>query len=428
MIFIKLSSSEQPTGPQTSNKQKYTVLSAYGLSFIIFALLMDSPAEIFNGLIKIVNQPDKLITDYFAVGGLGASFFNAGILTLITLLILYLQNNNITGVSIAAIFLMSGFGLFGKNIFNVWPILLGVFIYSKVQKDKFSKYIYIALFGTSMAPTISELILIGDGASFQRFCLGIFIGVVIGFILPPLSTYLLRVHQGYNLYNVGFTAGIITTVMVSLFKSYGFVTETRLIWYTDNSTALTIFLMVLFSSMIVVGYYLNGRSFKNVKNVFSYSGRLITDFVLLEGFGVSLINMGVNGFIGMLYIIIVGGPLNGPTLGGIFTIVGFSAFGKHIKNIIPIFIGVLLGSMTKTWNINDPSILLVALFGTGLAPIAGQFGWRYGILAGFINSSVALNVGVLHGGLNLYNTGFSAGIVAAFLIPIIEAFRKDVDL
>jgi hypothetical protein len=105
--------------------------------------------------------------------------------------------------------------------------------------------------------------------------------------------------------------------------------------------------------------------------------------------------------------------------------VGFGAFGKHAKNMIPIFIGVMIGSITKVWDINDPSILLVALFGTSLAPISGQFGWKYGIIAGFINSSVALSVSTLHGALNLYNTGFSAGIVAAVMVPIIEAFRKD---
>ncbi|MTM05274.1 DUF1576 domain-containing protein, partial [Turicibacter sanguinis] len=31
----------------------------------------------------------------------------------------------------------------------------------------------------------------------------------------------------------------------------------------------------------------------------------------------------------------------------------------------------------------------------------------------------------LHAGLNLYNNGFSAGIVAAILVPLIEAFRKE---
>lgn len=414
--------------PIATQRVKYTSLTALGISYIIFAFLMDSPHEIFSGLIKIIYDPDLLITDYFAVGGIGASFFNAGVLTLISILILYLQKVNITGVSIAAIFLMSGFAFFGKNILNVWPIVFGVFIYSKIQKDKFSKYIYIALFGTSMAPTISEIIFFGSHSIILKLAFALLIGSVIGFILPPLSTYLLRVHQGYNLYNVGFSAGIISTIIVSLLKSFGYVPESRLVWYAETNISIIIFLGILFLSMILLGYHLNGNSFKNYKNIFSYHGRLITDFVLLEGFGLSLINMGINGFVATCYVLAVRGPLNGPTIGGILTIVGFSAFGKHIKNITPIVIGVLLGSLIMIWKINDPSILLVALFSTGLAPISGQFGWKYGVLAGFINSSVALNVGILHGGLNLYNTGFSAGIVAAFLIPIIEAFRKDEDI
>ncbi len=92
--------------------------------------------------------------------------------------------------------------------------------------------------------------------------------------------------------------------------------------------------------------------------------------------------------------------------------------------MIPLLLGAFLGSVTKIWNINDPAALLAALFGTILAPIAGYYGWSWGIIAGFLNSSVALNSGVLHSGMNLYNTGFSAGIVAAVLIPLMNAARK----
>jgi hypothetical protein len=147
--------------------------------------------------------------------------------------------------------------------------------------------------------------------------------------------------------------------------------------------------------------------------------------VLVDGLPISLINMGINGLIALSYILIIGGDLNGPVIGGLFTIVGFGAFGKHPRNIIPIFIGVFLGSITKVWNIQDPQIQLAALFGTTLAPLAGEFGWIIGIVAGFIHSSVVLNVGYLHAGFNLYNNGFAGGIVAAVLVPVIEAFRKD---
>ncbi len=322
-------------------------------------------------------------------------------------------------------FLIAGFALFGKNLFNVWLIIIGVYLYSKKEKERFSKYIYMALFGTAMAPIVTEIMFNISAPLFVRVPLGIIVGLSMGFILPPLSSHLIRVHQGFNLYNIGFTAGMIGTVFVSIFRSYGFSPGARMIWTTGNNIILSIYIYTMFLSMIITGFYLNKKSFDRVNNIMKYSGRLVSDFILLEGFAPTLIIMGINGLIATSYVLLVGGDLNGPTLGGIFTIVGFGSFGKHPKNILPIFLGVFLGSLTKVWAINEPAILLAALFGTALAPIAGEFGWQYGVIAAFLHSSVVLNVGVLHGGLNLYNNGFAAGFVAAVLVPIIEAFRKD---
>ena len=90
-----------------------------------------------------------------------------------------------------------------------------------------------------------------------------------------------------------------------------------------------------------------------------------------------LINMGVNGLIGMAFILATGGDLNGPTLGGILTIMGFSAFGKHARNITPIMLGVVIGGVFMHFDINQSSVQLALLFGTTLAPISGYFGWPF---------------------------------------------------
>jgi len=132
----------------------------------------------------------------------------------------------------------------------------------------------------------------------------------------------------------------------------------------------------------------------------------------MVGFGPTLANMGLTGFVGTIYVIAIGGDLNGPVIGAILTIVGFSAYGKHPRNIVPIMLGVFIGSLVKPWAATDPSATLAALFGTTLAPIAGRFGWQWGLVAGFVHSSAAMSVGPLHAGLNLYNNGFAAGIVA----------------
>ena len=75
-----------------------------------------------------------------------------------------------------------------------------------------------------------------------------------------------------------------------------------------------------------------------------------------------LINTGINGFIGMGVILCSGGDLNGPTLGGIFAIMGFSSYGKHMFNIVPVMAGVLLGSIVMSWHINDSAVQLADVY------------------------------------------------------------------
>lgn len=418
---------EGKTKPHTSVEEKFklTLLGLFACSLIIFGFLSDSPQEILLGLRRIVLDRAVLITDYIKIGGIGAAFVNSGLVTLIFVFILYKMKIHVNGASYAAIFTMAGFAFFGKNLFNVWFIFLGVYFYAKFQKEKLSRYIYVALYGTAMSPISTEFIFSDQLPFYIGLPLGVFSGMLIGFILPPLSTHLLKMHQGYNLYNVGFTAGLISTVFVAIFKSYGYIPNTRLVYSEGNNELFSYFFIILFMLMILIGYIRNNKSFKNYLKIFKYSGRLVSDFIVLEGINLTLINMGINGIIATSYVLLVGGELNGPAIGGILAIVGFSAFGKHPKNIIPIFLGVYLGAITKIWNINDPLIILAALFGTSLAPIAGEFGILIGILAAYIHLSVTLSVISLHGGLNLYNNGFSAGLVAAFLVPIITALRRE---
>ena len=49
----------------------------------------------------------------------------------------------------------------------------------------------------------------------------------IGFILPQLSTQYLGFHQGFSLYNVGFTAGIVGMVVLGFLNAFGIEVETK---------------------------------------------------------------------------------------------------------------------------------------------------------------------------------------------------------
>ncbi len=162
-----------------------------------------------------------------------------------------------------------------------------------------------------------------------------------------------------------------------------------------------------------------------MKDIIRHSGRAVADFVHHDGYPIVMMNMGIIGAVATIYVLLVGGELNGPTVGGILTVCGFGGFGKHLRNITPIILGVVLTSFWTVWKLNDPAVLLAALFATGLAPVAGQFGWLWGIVAGSAHACVVLNVSFLHGGLNLYNNGFSAGLVCIVLVPLIEALKRE---
>ena len=84
--------------PLSKNKC-FLILSLLPVYFIITGLFMQPVDEIFHGIVEIIREPDFLITDYFVIGGVGAAFINAGVLTLICIGIMYALDGRIDQIS-----------------------------------------------------------------------------------------------------------------------------------------------------------------------------------------------------------------------------------------------------------------------------------------------------------------------------------------
>ena len=405
----------------------YRILLTYSLIVFLSSFLFNTPSEIIVGMKTIITSPSIILTDYMEIANIGAALFNGGLLMLIILGIIKLNKVIINGPIIAAVFTIGGFGLFGKNIYNIWSILLGVYLFSLTQKNRFKRYIVVAIFGTALGPLVSQISFGFDFNPILGIILGNLAGIVGGFILPSLANACVDFHRGYNIYNVGFAAGIIGTFFMSIIRAYGLNNTPTAVLSQGNNKVFAIYLFILFGSILLLGWILNGRRFTRYKTLLESSGRLVSDFLSIYGSGLTFINIGLLGIGATFYILLIQGQLNGPTIGVVFTIAGFGAFGKHLKNTIPIIAGVYLGSLIHIWDANSAPVILAALGGTTLAPIAGSFGPLAGILAGFLHSSVVMNTGYLHGGMDLYNNGFAGGIVAAVLVPIFDSFRKEND-
>lgn len=399
----------------------------YGLIFLIMlgSLFIDPMSEFIYGFKQIIVQSDILVSDYFEIGGIGASVFNACLLALGSIFLIRISKAPMNGYVMASVMLMVGFGLFGKNILNVLPIILGTYLYSYYSSETFGDVVHIGLLSTSFSPIVTEIMFVIDMDPVFRVLLAIAIGVSVGFIITPISRHLFKMHKGFNLYNIGFSIGLVSTLYVSIMKSYGFISYQRLILSSGNNFSMSIFLVSFFILTFVFGAYYSDFNFDGLRLLFKETGYGDNDYVKKFGIGTTLMNMALNGLVAWIYVVFVAkGQLNGPSIGGVLTVYGFGGIGKHVRNILPIFVGVYIGGLTQIWNIHETSGLFAALFGTALAPVAGKFGFLMGALVSFINSSVVLNSGLLHGGMNLYNTGFSAGLVASVMLPLMEMVKR----
>ena len=404
----------------------YVYLTMYVIILLVAGFCLDDFGSVLEGLKRIVLTEDSLITDYVRVAGPGAALVNSALVTAISVMLLYGSHESHNGLTLVVIGLMSGFSLFGKNFINIWPILLGTWLYAKSRREHFGKYTAIGLMSTALSPIISYIFLDNGWGSPM---LALVVGISIGFIMPPLSAYTYRIQNGMNLYNVGFACGLVAFIFVPIMTSLGADPTTRYDWASGCDHIFLPMLVVLCLLLIIGGLILTPlpvwASWAGYRLLLQSSGRAPTDFLRMFGAAPVMINTGINGLIGIAFIYLGGGTLNGPTVGGVLTIMGFSAYGKHAFNIIPVMGGVFLGSLIMDWSLSDPAVQLACLFCTTLAPVSGYFGWPFGVLSGFLHSSVVLYTGGPVAGMNLYNNGFAAGMTCVIMIPLIEAVKSE---
>lgn len=404
------------------HKQIYPLALGYCALLILLALFLDSPARIRAGLGTILTSQSVLITDYVALAGVGAALINSALVILSALAVLFLARAPLNGGTLSTLGLIAGFSLFGKNIFNIWPIILGSLLSARVRKVPFASCANAGLMATTLGPLVS-FVCFSQNHPYHPL-LGILLGLLVGFVVPPLSLGTFRIQRGMNLYNIGFACGLTAMVLMPVLHAMGVDPSTVSFWSAEYTLPLGALAVGLSLFCLAAGLFFAGAApgevWSRYRSLLRETGRAPCDFLTAYGGGAVLVNMGFNGLLCVGYLLLIGGDVSGPTLGCILTVMGFSAGGKHPRNILPIMAGVALGGLTMGWDANGPASQMAALFGTTLAPITGCFGPLAGVLAGFLHGSVVLRTGGMVGGVNLYNNGFSGGLVSIFLYAVLS--------
>lgn len=378
------------------------------------------------GFLNLQLHPARLINDFFQVAGLGAALLNAAMVGLTGFLFVKGTGVLFSGPTYAAILTMTGFGLFGKTPLNILPIILGVYLAALLMKRTLKDYLLIALFGTALGPLVSTIaweVGLPPAAALPLAFAG---GVITGFMLPPIAVSMLHLHQGYNLYNMGLSCGFFGLFAAALIRGLGHEYDGALEWSTESPLILILLIPVFSIFLFTSGWILRGKkAWKDLREIQLQSGRLPSDFVDMTSLGGALINSGLVGLLGSGYIYAIGGPFNGPVIGGLLTIMGFGAFGTHLRNSWPVVGGVLGTTLLTGHQLTEPGPLLAAIFCTTLGPLAGEFGILTGIIAGSIHFFMVMQTGAWSGGMNLYNNGFAGGITAALIVSVIQWYRTN---
>ena len=398
------------------------VLAAFALA----GLAHQGPAAAFKGLLVLLQTPTRLISDFTVIGGIGAALLNASIVGAIALGIVRFAGVRLAGPTVAGVFTMMGFSLFGNTPVNVSSIMLGVYLAGRISGKSFKQYLLISFFGTALGPLADFMAFEAGFTGLAGIAAGAVMGVAAGIILPALAIAMLRLHQGFSLYNIGLTAGFIGLFASSLLVAARHDLALGVIWNSTPDPFLFLAIPILSVITIAYGIALGGKkALTGFMAIMKLNGRLPSDFMELVSNGATLVNMGVLGLLCSAYIFVVGGDFNGPTLGGLMTIMGFASFGKHPRNCSPVMAGVLVATLVFGKSPSAPGPLLALLFGTTLAPLAGEFGVIAGFVAGFLHLVIVERSAAWHGGLNLYNNGFAGGLTAAFIVALIEWYRSN---
>jgi hypothetical protein len=410
----------------SGEKKLYFMLITLIFMITAFAFAVEGFDSAIQGFMRIQKHPARLINDFTAAGSEGGALLNSSLLGLLALILIYFNRIYLSGPTIAAVFTIMGFALFGKTILNAVPVILGVYLLAKIGGKSFSEYILIALFGTALGPMITFLVLECGLCGYTAVITGVFSGILAGLLLPPVAIMMLKFHQGYNLYNIGITCGFIGVFAAAFFAGAGLDLTIRIIWNKQPSALLTWFMPAVSFMLLFSGFLFNTKScLSDYKKILKLTGRLPSDFMDSVSIGASLFNMGLLGLLCSFYVYAVGAPFNGPVIGGIFTVMGFGAFGKHIRNSLPVMAGVVISCLIFGKSLSSPGPVLAALFSTTLAPIAGEFGVTAGIAAGFIHAAIVDRTASWHGGVDLYNNGFAGGLTAALMIAVIDWYMSN---
>ena len=457
----------------------YVVWTAFSVLTLVYGLALAALQSGFEGIVSafadqwvIWTGPALLLTDYIAMVGIAPAFVNAGVVGLLSIVVLALAKQPMSGPQMGALSLIIGIGFFGKNPANMIPILIGAWFYALYKREPYKNHVTVALFASTLGPVVSqpahtpEIVAVLGGFAPV---LGALLGLFMGFVVNSMGAFIRKSHEGLNLYNIGWGAGLLAVMLTLVYNALG-IADVRLStpsWTIGGSYAtgvlanpyvgmygrcggyyndvLYIFLFINLAFFAVFGWLGVRESDQkiNLKELL-YMKTENNIFYDSHGPGYTYLAMVALTVLTLAITWPFGVHMNGAIYGAAISMIGWAGFGKAVFTCVIIMVGILLAAILRFMlvpglmlpNLDGISmsflefyttqsvIWVSAFFATCLSPMVKYFRWKRGILVGMMHFLLVFGTADLHWGQHLYNNGFAAGLVCLVLIPIFRAFDR----
>lgn len=415
--------------------------SFFSLSFLIGAFFMPDRADMIPGLWRILSSPAKAPTNFFSVGGYAATFLNMSLVGFICTGLYCLPGRKANNAATLVTILTVGFGAWGIHPVNIIPGMLGVVLHCIVKHEPIGKNTNAMLFSTGLAPFVSELMVRYPnsqpvGFTLDGIILALIVGMSVGYFLPTGLENSPKIHKGFALYSAALPVGMTAFLLQGfLYKSMGLEIPEAISDLSVSSATISNTFCIIFFTLCIIGALAMGCTpleyFKTMINP-----QNIVHFGAAYGNAAMLMNVGCSGLFILSYFNIVGAEFNGIVFGSVFCMLSTCNSGSHPLNIMPIMMGYGIachffrfltpytgGEFTQF--LHTQSIIVGICYANGLSPIANEYGFQYGFLAAFMHFCMVTTVPQLHGGMCLYNGGFTAALVCLLLVPTLERHARN---
>jgi len=183
-----------------SNTQMLVMCLFISICLLVIGFAKNGKISLKECFLDSKTMGDKLTTNE------SLTYVNMGVTGIfVTLFTFFLGELN--GPNVGGVLTIIGFVGIGKNMFNIWPVMVGCILAARLFGWEItSTVLAIALYSSTLAPIAAKF--------------GPIWGIISGILHISMASVIVNIHGGLNLYNNGAAGGFVAIFLLAVIRTF----------------------------------------------------------------------------------------------------------------------------------------------------------------------------------------------------------------